>query len=112
MKSPGLVLLYTFFRVREGIDMIETILQHYGCRQATEPGTISERKGDPDSVALEASHPNPIDAAHRTYKTRVCVGDVFVRSEPDINEPICVSLVGIQEGTETIRDETQVTIQF
>lgn len=26
MKSPGLVLLYTFFRVREGIDMIEIIL--------------------------------------------------------------------------------------
>lgn len=42
----------------------------------------------------------------------MCVGDIFVRSDPDINEPICVSLVGIQEGTETIRDETQVTVQF
>jgi len=85
-QSPGLVLLYTFFRVREGIDMMEKILQHYGGRKVKKSGVIEPRLADDASMKLTATHPE--DATE--YITSVCMGDLLLKAKPGVNEAVFV----------------------
>ena len=115
LKSPGLVLLYTFFRIREGIDTFEHILKQYGGRKFEEVGVISPRyvSESDEVIVANVSHPVPVSDDLSKYKTNICVGDVLVKTDLEVNEPIMVTFMGRKDGTmEEIGDETEVVIRM
>lgn len=114
MKSPGLVLLYTFFRVREGIESIEAILKQHGARKVKTAGVIEPRIVDEENeIPLVATHPNPVSEDRSEIRTTVCVGDLLLKTDIGVNEPIFVTFMGRKDGSkDEIGDDTEVKIRM
>lgn len=111
-RSPGLVLLYTFFRVREGIEMFERILQEYGGRRVKRAGHIEPRRASPDAIPVSVSHPDPVDGGELDIHTTVCIGDLLVKTKVGVNEPIFVEWMGRKDETrDEIHNDTEILVR-
>lgn len=115
-KSPGLVLLYTFFRVREGIEMFERILQEQGGRRVKKAGVIEPRREpsiEGSALKLNVSHPNPTEDGDKRIETTICVGDLLLRGKVGTNENVFVTFMGRVDGTrDTIDDDTPIKLRI
>jgi hypothetical protein len=93
MKSPGLVLLYTFFRVREGIEMFTRILEEHGGRRVKKSGVIEPRRKpvvEGSEIEIDVRHPSPVEGESDRVKTTVCVGDLLLKTNVGVNETVLV----------------------
>lgn len=112
-RSPGLALLYTFFRVREGIESFERILQEYGGRRVQKVGKIEPRRKPQmdEQTEIEVTITHPLDGT--PVRTTVCVGDLLLRTNLRTNENILVTFMGRSDGKEDpINNETMVKVKI